>query len=1109
VLDKQKLMELFELNEQQLEAVDITRNISVSAGAGSGKTRLLVARFLLLLLEDDGVEMDNIAAVTFTNKAALEMKERIRSVIDRCIRTDRDDGRTRWYKYKEDLFFANINTIHGLCSTIIRENAGMLGIDPNFSVMDDVDRIMVQRDISRSVVKKYTGDPTYSQQVRQLVRMYDTGYITSGRLAAHLVAILGKALELGLSLDDIKKDAGPHTVEFMLCSMVEEINALYRDYKYSRGMLDFTDLETLTLKLLKNPSIRTFYRDRFKRFLVDEFQDTNKVQKEIIYSLVTGDDGRLLDKRLFIVGDLKQSIYGFRGTDYKIFEQVTRDMGPGSQRTLDICYRSLPEVIQSINVIFQPILKGYRPLKAPAGARATGRTAVELITYNPPKKEEDPAKAVKDMIKAGEGCDIQILKEGLKRLREELDKQPPAADPEARVIAQRIAKLVDTEGYAYKDISILVRSRYKVPVYEQQLAAAGIPYCLLGGKGLYEKQEIVDILSLYKFIVCPEDLVSFITAMRSPLFCIPDDMLARLMNEYVENKLDHMLDAFEYVIETLDEGDDGFYYLNRAHDILSRLMKEKGYLNTTGLLETIIDRCEVMQVLATQSHGPQRLVNVEKLLGIARRFEAKGMFKPQQFNEYLDTMDEQVGDEGEGALDTEDSDAVKIMTIHGAKGLEFDVVIVPSIDSECVSRMKRWVPPLVLDEDLGLIAGGTSQAEQNPKFDEYLSRQAQREIDENNRIYYVAMTRAKKLCILIAKNKDCSKDFKKQPLVLDSFYKQLRYVTDVEGVNIPYFKEVLWDPDFLPGAAYAGHYDKWLDDLDINLIAPRLDYKCQEEAWLFTSPSRYLDYLKCPRGYYFKYVALIDGLEETGGILAEAMEEQGLQHPETVGGDVMGTMVHDILRRMVQEGLPFNTAFDRSVKGRPGLSGKDVPNCYAQIKRYVDNFLSIDGQVKDLMEGQRVKTLCEYSFSYLPHPGKRVVIGGSVDRVDVYRSGDKNTALIIDYKTNRVEDAGDVQTLARYYGTQLKLYARAVGNLLYIQNRAIDEIRMMLYLLDCGRWVEVPYDDRDIDRMTERMYTDLSGGAGDGGVESFPTRQGQHCMGCSYKVICDKAVMVK
>ncbi|MGI6114406.1 MAG: PD-(D/E)XK nuclease family protein, partial [Mahellales bacterium] len=184
--------------------------------------------------------------------------------------------------------------------------------------------------------------------------------------------------------------------------------------------------------------------------------------------------------------------------------------------------------------------------------------------------------------------------------------------------------------------------------------------------------------------------------------------------------------------------------------------------------------------------------------------------------------------------------------------------------------------------------------------------------------------------------------------------------------------------------------------------------------------------------------------------------------------------------------------------------GADARACYAQIKRYVDNFRTIDEEVKGLIKGQPVKTLCEYDVSYLPKPDKRMVVTGIVDRVDVYRSVDENMAVIIDYKTNRAQDAGAVQALAHHYGIQLKLYARAVKELLYIQNRGIDKVRMILYLLDCGQWAEVPYDDHDIDDLIGRMNTALSVKPEGGGVQDYPRRPGRHCMWCSYKMICDK-----
>ncbi|NMM63096.1 UvrD-helicase domain-containing protein [Clostridium sp. P21] len=257
-----------EFNREQKEALNIDKNVALSAGAGSGKTRVLTERYLRLL--ESGIDVAQVVAITFTDKAALEMKNRIREQI--VLRVEKGEKTVDWQKALDKLEKANISTIHSFCSNIVKENAALLGMDFNFKIINDVDSKEFLKDTAAEVLKNYFSNEEYSEEVQLLNNLFENKY-KEEKFIEEILKIRVDILEKGLAFEEIIKNAAASIEKFVL-KIIYEINEIYREYKLKRDMLDYTDLQTRAAELLGMRELREAYKKRYKRIMVDEFQDS-------------------------------------------------------------------------------------------------------------------------------------------------------------------------------------------------------------------------------------------------------------------------------------------------------------------------------------------------------------------------------------------------------------------------------------------------------------------------------------------------------------------------------------------------------------------------------------------------------------------------------------------------------------------------------------------------------------------------------------------------------------------------------------------------------------------------------------------------------------------
>lgn len=1141
----QELMEEYGVNEEQCQSIDISRNIALHAGAGSGKTRVLTRRYIRLLKEDKSCSVDNIVAITFTEKAALEMKERIRAIVEENIRSaEAIEDTARWKQVKDDLSTAGISTLHSFCDSIIRENYYLLGLEPDYDIIEDVDRKVILNRLSGEAINSLLEKNEKTGASQRLLALYGTSCITGGALAECLQELCSKIKEGAYDFKDVRKatednietvkdkSAGTldgETIEnikstqLLVLDMAQSLEEAYGEYKRKEGLLDFNDLELYALRILENPQAREKYRERYRYFLVDEFQDTNELQRRILYHLVQEDGtGNISSKRLFIVGDHKQAIYGFRGTDYRIFRQVSEDISRnGAIKELSTCYRSFPNVVNTVNQLFSKLLDPYESLKvSPDKDKAEG-PKTELIIYTPQPESDmagDAWKKNKGILKSG--TDEEEIMDFLKSIN--IEASPDVkADMLGNILSLRIRKLKE-QGFEYRDIAVLLRTRSSLAAYEAALKRSSIPYCVMGGIGFFDKQEVVDILNTYEAIFSPESLTSVAAALRSPIFGIPDDCLYQVFKLFTESH--DLAGSLRKACEGAQKEDA--YALNRAASLIEKLTNVSGLYSAGDFLKLMIRELSYKEILLTQSQGFQKYRNIEKLMRIADEFDGKDMYHAREFIYYINVLRQEDSQSGDALLDTEDSDAVKILTIHASKGLEFRAVLIPGIEGNLTSQSMRMMDDIVFDPDYGVVAWvkGEKKGNANPVYSLIQERQKARLIEEGKRLLYVAATRAIEYLGFLGC--DCDVDKLKEGVLLDSFIKQIRYaqiqcgmVESLSEVNgnqlLKECGEGSVEDAKEPDTAEADRY---------SFLPERVLFSCTREPSDQASISRYMTFKKCKRQYYFSYKAGLGNIsfEDVAGLSnedafiedEETLREERVLRKGTVPEEDedksrfkasdRGTVVHSILESLVKGNLPKEQAeavIDEALQSYEPHNKALRQKLKSSAVHYVDNFYLLEDKFADSISGTLVKRETELEFRMPLMENSSIGLNGIIDRIDIYEGETGLEGYIIDYKTNTLKDT-TMERLAEQYKPQLMLYARAFEKLYYVDGKKPALKGMYLYLLDIGEHIKIEYTAQELNELLESLKEVFEFTSIHDDMEDYPESHSDICQGCRIKGLC-------
>ena len=703
----------------------------LAAGAGSGKTSVLVERFVAAVRED-GVAPGRILAITFTDRAAGELRQRVRA---RFLELgDREAAR--------DTEAAFVSTFHGFCTRLLRAQPLAAGLDPDFSILDEhLARRLRARAFDLALGEFVAGEhPAAVELVAaygadRLRAMLDGVFAelrSRGERRPRLPAVPRQPPAPAVGEGDAEDAGSAHVAQAcaLLDQLLDSYGRRYEALKRERAAADFDDLELLARELLQTrEGVRRAWSERFELLMVDEFQDTNQRQLEILAALER--------ENLFTVGDELQSIYSFRHADVRLFRARRREMAErGASLLLARNFRSRPALLDAVNAVFAPRFgPGYTPL-APAredvgepfrSDRRVGRAAplVELLLTNRSTSQDRGAPP------AGRG------------------EAPLWRRAEARLLAERVAELISSAEARAGEVVVLLRALGDVEVYERALQEQGLATIAAAG-GFWASQQVGDLICYLRALANPLDELALYGTLASPLVGVSSDALALLARAARGpgggRVWDTVRGADQQLIDRLPAGDGQALAAFRERFRSERLSAARHTISQ--LLERAIVASGYREHVLALDWGERRLANVHKLLRLARRFEAS---EGRDLRGFLDMAD-QLGENGNGAepdapVAGAEPDAVRLMSIHAAKGLEFPVV--------CVADLGRApnvsVPDLIVNgTHMGLRLARLHGGEATPmlEFERLCEERRQAQTEEEDRVLYVAMTRARERLLL-------------------------------------------------------------------------------------------------------------------------------------------------------------------------------------------------------------------------------------------------------------------------------------------------------------------------------------------------------------------------
>ena len=616
-----------ELNDSQRAAVLYNEGPSlVIAGAGSGKTRVLTYKIAWLL--ENGYQPWNILALTFTNKAAREMKERIAKQVG----TER--ARYLW-----------MGTFHSLFLRILHAEASHLGFTSQFTIYDTAD----SKSLIRSIIKEMQLDE----------KNYKPGMIQ---------ARISNAKNHLVSPSDYARNKEAYDGDCM--AKVPALRDIYRRY-WERcrqaNAMDFDDLLFYTFLLFRDhPDVLARYQEQFRYILVDEYQDTNVAQHSIVMQLAKN------HQHVCVVGDDAQSIYSFRGADIDNILYFTKAY-PGTRVfKLEQNYRSTQSIVSAANSL---ISKNMRQIHKEVYSK---------------KDQGDPISVFQAYSDVEEG----------------------------EIVINKIAELRRTQGYGYADFAVLYRTNAQSRIFEEAMRKRNMPYRIYGGLSFYQRKEIKDVIAYFRLVVNPNDEEAFKRIINYPARGIGDTTVGKIIAAATDNKVSLWTVLCEPLSYALNFNKGTVSKLQKFRDLINDLIKDLTQKNASELGEDIIRNSGIISDVC-QDNSPENLSrkeNIEELMNGMRDFCAE---RQEEGNEHISLSDflSEVSLLTDQDSDKDSNDEkITLMTVHSAKGLEFRNVFVVG-----------------MEENL---------------FPSSMAGDSPRALEEERRLFYVAITRAEEHCYL-------------------------------------------------------------------------------------------------------------------------------------------------------------------------------------------------------------------------------------------------------------------------------------------------------------------------------------------------------------------------
>jgi ATP-dependent exoDNAse (exonuclease V) beta subunit len=747
------------MNVEQRAAVEARGEVFVSAGAGTGKTTVLVERFVRAVC-DEGLDVGSILVITYTRKAAGELRTRIRTALGAAGRAD----------LARELDGAWISTIHGFCARLLRAHPFAVGIDPAFHELDDEHGAVLRGEAfgraletfcaaggeertallavygSKRLRKMLTGvyetlrsagrplvlelgEPT--DVVTRLAALRDAardilvdpsateGQTASARAALDLPSLPETLIDLAAlrargpraaGFEEARKAVEQAALEHaatrdrdLLQELLDLFAAEYRAAKERESALDFEDLQLLARDLLAGDTrVREVEQLRFRALMVDEFQDTNALQCELV-DLVAGG----VEKEAFYVGDEFQSIYAFRHADVGVFRE--RRAKAAQRLTLTENYRSRPEVLAAVNHVFgEEFGDGYQPLAASGDF-------------------PDPVF----------GHPVELLV---------TDKESYAASglhwrrAEAKNVARRVRELVDAGAATPGEIVLLFAAGTDAEWYEEELRALGLPTYRATGRRYFGQQQVVDLLMYLRLLRNRYDDEALTAVLASPMVGVSNDGLVLIRRHAGRRPLFTGIERS--LPEPLSPGDEQLVRAFKQR--YDRLVATSARVSLERLCELVVSGHDYDLAVLARWDGPRRYANLRKLMRLARTYEEVRGHDLEGFLVFIRDQEALGAAQLEAVSEEEGADAVRLLTIHAAKGLEFKVVVVADAGRDLGGAAPADEIVALADGRLGFKVVHPTSGERKAVFeyDEVAGAGREAARAERLRLYYVAMTRA-------------------------------------------------------------------------------------------------------------------------------------------------------------------------------------------------------------------------------------------------------------------------------------------------------------------------------------------------------------------------------
>jgi ATP-dependent exoDNAse (exonuclease V) beta subunit len=1084
------------------ESLRLDANLALMAGAGTGKTHNLITLCLHLLggaRAGERIEPQSLGLLTFTDKAAAEMRQRLYKRVDALARGGTGEpelfdsydklGLTPpkpafWRGVRDSLGGAPIGTFHSLCVQLLREAPAGRAFTPAFELLDDQQAIELLFDLAERVVIAAVerGDPHISELVREWTLASPMGAATTlamvyarvreeGEAPATLtlsdptVAMaefnaqrertrsaltssyadiqrtprrdwqekldtVQRALD-GLTFDNAAERlpvaseaakggkfprvrdalallrqcaAGVRVVPYERAfrTLLVELAAEHHAALRKRNALDFAALLVESRDLLRDDlDFRSRAQGRFKALLVDELQDTNRVQLELLHLLGEQREGAprptnppligsaysvtqlpLEPAYLCVVGDRKQSIYEFRGADVAVVEQAARaiEASGGGRAFLTVSRRASPKLVGFFNAVMPKLMADIRTqplvtMKPEDGQVIHGITPSRSfeVSYVPAhddlsahRAQEGDAAAVERFVKA----DPEATADELRAL-------------DSRVLARRIRELLESGRFQGRDIVMLFRRFTFVEDYRQALIAEGVPHRLVRGRGFYGAQEVMDLAALLRLVTDPSDAMALAVVLRSPLVGLTDASLLRISKASGE-RLDARIALALVDLPALSDFEGQRF--RQLQVLVKRLRAEQHKAPVRALLKTALETTGYLEAMAATPFGAQVLANVEKLLELSAKADDCAAFARTLTSlSDADPLEAQAD-----VIDEDDPHAVTLCTIHQSKGLEWPVVVLPELFSPTAPRGARvrferdqglsLKPPDLIGDDTG-----------SPRFERAKDERSAREAADFKRLRYVALTRAKDLVVLGAVGAP-----KKRGAWLDLEDAVIGFPGIVEHPFVepppkPPMKRVTEESSEALQAA-----------------AQRLATRPAPVSRAAMLPVTQLqDFALCPRRYRFAYLL---GIPEPRSGPPRAVLETGSDDEPLIDIRERGTAAHKLLEKVVL-GAPIEAQLV-DIERSEGLA--DDPEVRGWVRRFLETPFA-----RAMTD---VRRELPFVLRLTDAQGFTLHLRGQIDLLVINGDG---SATVVDYKTSvRPEDGLDA------YRFQLGCYVLAAKALL-------------------------------------------------------------------------------